>query len=170
MLTQEMQNKASLSWKALRLASRTDLNAFSKARNGDLPDLVSAIEAKRAEVAGTETTAPDNEETNNMENMGAEGDTPVPEETVERTDEDAPPEQENAPVDDVKEEPEIDSMVIESEDTTVKPEPAADVTVEHVGDKPEPTLDDDDAMEVETKPEEAKEDTTETDAQQPAVE
>jgi hypothetical protein len=75
-----------LSWKALRLASKTDLNAFSKARKGDLPDLIMAIESKRAEQEGEQNVSADGDENGSMTNVaGAEEDTPAPEDTAAGT-------------------------------------------------------------------------------------
>lgn len=65
----------------MRLAGKTDLDAFPKARNGDLPDLVAAIEAKQKEQQAIQDAPVEGDEAASMANdMDADDNTPAPEE------------------------------------------------------------------------------------------
>jgi hypothetical protein len=65
----------------LRLAGKTDLDAFPKARNGDLPDLIAAIDAKQKEQQAAQDAPAEGDEAGSMANdMDADDNTPAPEE------------------------------------------------------------------------------------------
>lgn len=152
------QNKASLSWKALRLASRTDLNAFPKARNGDLPDLVSAIEARRSEQADTNAAAPENEESAGMDNIVADGETPGLEEAAEA-------EGEAATADAIKAEAPSEAMNVEPEKADLPTEMIAGEALE----TSDSAVAETESMNVEPKVEETKVDNSEAVMQEGGV-
>lgn len=63
------------------MAGKTDLDAFPKARNGDLPDLIVAIDAKQKEQHAAQDCPAEGDEAGSMANdMDADDNTPAPEE------------------------------------------------------------------------------------------